>query len=149
MSEHTAQIRWRRETDGFGYTEYDRRHEWAFDGGQVVPASSSPEFRGDPACVDPEEAFVASISSCHMLWFLHLASVARHVVDAYEDRAVGVLEKAADGKPWVSRVTLRPQVTFAPGTAPDADQLAELHHRAHESCFIARSVKSEIVLEPA
>lgn len=147
MTEHHAHIRWRRESKGFAYAEYNRRHEWAFDGGHVVPASSAPEFRGDPACVDPEEAYVAALSSCHMLWFLHLASVDGHVVDAYEDRAVGVMEKAADGRPWVSRVTLRPEITFAPGTAPDAEKLADLHERAHDNCFVARSVRTEVVVE--
>jgi organic hydroperoxide reductase OsmC/OhrA len=150
---HTADVRWKRTSERFLQGAYSRAHEWAFDGGAVVAASPSPSVVpapwSDPAAVDPEEAFVASIASCHMLTFLWLAGKAGHVVDAYEDHATGWLEKNERGVPWLSRVELRPRIAFA-GAAPDAAKLDELHHRAHEQCYIANSVRTAIsVLPPA
>lgn len=148
---HGATVVWiRGEGEPFTDNRYGRGHEWAFDGGARVRASSSPHVVprfSDPAGIDPEEAFVASLSSCHMLTFLHVAAKAGHVVDRYEDNAKGSLEKAPDGRFWVSRVTLRPQVTWG-GPAPDAAALEALHHRAHDECFIANSVRTDVRCEP-
>ncbi|MBA3666410.1 MAG: OsmC family protein [Sphingomonas sp.] len=151
MSNYTATIRWTRSTDeSFAEGRYSRAHEWAFDGGAVVPASASPHIvpapYSDAGGVDPEEAFVASLSSCHMLFFLDFAKRAGLVVDSYIDEAEGVLEKRADGKMAMTRVTLRPKVEWG-GEAPDAAGLADLHHKVHEACFIANSVTSEVVIE--
>ncbi len=153
MSTYTATIRWSRTGDGaegFAKGQYSRGHEWAFDGGLTVPAGPSPHIVpdpwGNPAGVDPEEAFVASLSSCHMLFFVDFARRAGFVIDAYVDEAEGVLDKRGDGRMAMTRVTLRPRVTWA-GEAPDAAALADLHHRAHEACFIANSVTTEVTVE--
>jgi organic hydroperoxide reductase OsmC/OhrA len=151
MSIYTATIRWSRHgAEGFAKGQYSRAHEWAFDGGAVVPAGPSPhivpEPWGNPAGVDPEEAFVASLASCHMLFFVDFARRAGLVIDDYVDEAEGVLDKQSDGKMWMSRVTLHPRVTWA-GDPPDDAALAGLHHRAHEACFIANSVTTEVVVE--
>ena len=151
MSTYTATIRWTRNgTEGFTKGQYSRAHEWAFDGGAVVPASPSPHIVpapwSDPAGVDPEEAFVASLSSCHMLFFIDFARRAGLTVDDYVDEAEGVLEKRADGKIAMTRVTLRPRVTWG-GEAPDDAAVVDLHHRAHEACFIANSVTTEVTVE--
>jgi organic hydroperoxide reductase OsmC/OhrA len=130
---------------------YSRRHDWHFDGGVVVPASAAsanvPPPWSDPSAVDPEEAFVAAIASCHLLWFLALAAKARFAVTRYVDDAHGVMTPNAAGKLWVSRVTLRPAAQFGGDRRP-REQLLALHHRAHEECFIANSVRTEIVCEP-
>ena len=146
-TEHRATIDWKRTSSSFDYKSYNRDHEWHIDGGVDVPASAAPEYGGTLARVDPERALVAALSSCHMLSFLAIAARKRLVVDAYEDAAVGVMEKNARGKLFVSRCTLRPKVTWA-GEAPSAEVLRELHHRAHEECFIASSVLTEIAVEP-
>jgi len=153
MSTYTATIRWSRTGDGdFTKGQYSRAHEWAFDGGLTVPASPSPHIVpapwNDPNGVDPEEAFVASLSSCHMLFFVDFARRDGWMVDSYVDEAEGVLEKRADGKMAMTRVTLRPRITWG-NEAPDAAQIADLHHRAHEACFIANSVTTEVTVEPA
>ncbi len=152
VHEYTAQIHWQRQAASFTDKRYSRAHEWRFDGGTVVPASSSPRAVREPlsvaAAVDPEEAFVASISSCHMLWFLDIAARAGWVVDDYLDTAAGVMTPNAQGRLWVSRVTLRPQISFGGERKPDASEIARLHHLAHEECFIANSVKSEVCIEP-
>ena len=151
MSIYTATIRWTRKGDGdFLKGQFSRAHEWAFDGGVTLPASASPHIVpapwSDPAAVDPEEAFIASLSSCHMLFFVDFARRAGFVIDDYLDEAEGVLEKGADGKMAMTRVTLHPRITWG-GTAPDAAALADLHHRAHEACFIANSVTTEVTVE--
>ena len=151
MSSYTATIRWVRRGDGdFAKGQYSRAHEWAFDGGAVVPAGPSPHIVpapwGNPAGVDPEEAFVASLSSCHMLFFVDFARRAGLVVDSYVDETEGVMEKRADGKMWMSRVTLRPRIAWG-GEAPDAAAIADVHHKAHEACFIANSVTSEVRIQ--
>jgi len=151
MSTYTATIRWTRDpSTDFAKGQYSRAHEWAFDGGAVVPASPSPHVVpapwSDQAGVDPEEAFVASLSSCHMLFFVDFARRAGFVVDSYVDEAEGVLEKRADGKMWMSRVTMHPRVTWG-GTPPDEAAIADLHHRAHEACFIANSVTTEVTVQ--
>lgn len=151
MADHFATIHWQRGDQPFVDRRYSRRHLMHFDGGAVLPGSSSPHSvklpYSDPAAVDPEEAFVAALSSCHMLWFLDLASRAGWVVDDYRDAAVGTLAPDAAGRLAMTLVVLRPAVRFA-GRAPDAAEHAKLHHQAHEECFIANSVKSELRCEP-
>ena len=151
--EYRATIVWRREGDAgeFAKGRYSRAHEWRFDGGVTVPASSSPSvvplpFSREDA-LDPEEAFVASLSSCHMLTFIDLARRAGIVVNSYEDEAVGQMERIAPQRMAITKVTLRPRIAFE-GTPPDRAKLDELHHQAHELCFIANSVKTEIAVEP-
>jgi len=151
MSEHRATIDWRRGDAAFDYETYSRAHLLRFEGGIEVPARAAPAAipptaAGGPG-VDPEQAFVASLSSCHMLWFLHFACRAGHVVERYVDEASGVLGKAADGRMAMTRVTLNPLVTFS-GEAPGAQAHAALHEKAHERCFIANSVTTEVVLQP-
>jgi organic hydroperoxide reductase OsmC/OhrA len=151
MSTYTATIRWSRDgAEGFAKGQYSRAHEWAFDGGAVVPASASPHIVpapwSDPAGVDPEEAFIASLSSCHMLFFLDFARRAGFVIDSYVDEAEGELAKGADGKMAMTRVTLRPRISWQ-DEGPDPAALADLHHRAHEACFIANSVTTEVTVQ--
>ena len=152
MAHHTATIRWQRGDADFLDRRYSRAHTMSFDGGAVVPGSSSPHVvplpMSDASAVDPEEAFVAALASCHMLWFLDIASRAGFVVDAYEDAADGRMGRNAAGKLVVDLVTLRPRTRFARGRAPDAAELARLHHVAHEECFLANSVRCEIRCEP-
>jgi len=144
MSEHRVNVAWERAGHAFD-EKYVRDHEWRFPGGTVVRASSAPELSGNPKLVDPEAAFTASISSCHMMWFLYLAAKAGYTVDSYSDDAVGILERKSRGVMWVSRVELRPVAVFA-GLSPAGDVLRSLHDEAHERCFIANSVQSEIVV---
>jgi organic hydroperoxide reductase OsmC/OhrA len=148
MSEHKAIIKWTFSEGDFLKGTYSREHTWTFDGGMTVPASSSPSAVrvpfSNPANVDPEEAFVASLSSCHMLTYLYLASRKGFEVSSYEDEAVGQLSKNERGIPWVSVVTLRPRITFKGSKAPTAEEQTAMHHAAHEQCFIANSVKTEI-----
>jgi organic hydroperoxide reductase OsmC/OhrA len=149
MAEHRATIRWQRESDEFTYDTYNREHRWEFDGGEVVRGSAAPGYKGDEDCVDPEEALVAALSSCHMLTFLAVAAKKRFVVDSYTDEAIGHVEKNADGKLAVTRVELHPHVEFSGAKQPTDDDLDQLHHAAHEHCFIANSVKTEVTVEPA
>jgi organic hydroperoxide reductase OsmC/OhrA len=150
MHRYEANIRWERKGAKFDDGRYSRGHEWSFDGGVSVPASSSPHSVRLPLsvaeAVDPEEALVAAASSCHMLTFLYLASKRGFIVDRYADAAFGVMEKTAAGKLAVTRITLRPDIAFA-GASPSAEELRELHHAAHEECYIANSIRSEIVVE--
>ena len=152
MPSSTLTVHWERQAQPFLDQRYSRRHRWSFDGGIEVAASSSPEIVPLPMsaadAVDPEEAFVASLSSCHLLWFLSLAAKAGYVVDRYEDRPVGVMGRNAAGKMAMSTVTLRPRVTFSGARIPDAAALADLHHQAHEACFIASSVLTTVTCEP-
>jgi organic hydroperoxide reductase OsmC/OhrA len=146
MSEHRAHVSWERKGIDFGYDSYPRDHAWSFEGGVSVPATAAPAFRGNPERVDPEAAFVAALSSCHMLTFLAIASRKRLVVDGYEDDAVGWLEKNEAGKLAMTRVVLRPRVSFA-GAAPAPAVVADLHERAHRECFIANSVRTLVEIE--
>jgi organic hydroperoxide reductase OsmC/OhrA len=149
MSEHRAQVRWKRTSADFTYQTYNRAHDILFkDGAIVLPSSSAPEFRGDADRVDPEEAFVASLSGCHMLTFLAICARKRLSVDSYEDDASGTLEKGADGKLWIGHVVLRPLVRFSHGVDIGATDLADLHHHAHAECFIANSVRTDVRVEP-
>ncbi|MDH5929898.1 OsmC family protein [Vibrio splendidus] len=152
MSEYGAVIRWQKaEDDAFSDNQYSRGHTWEFDGGITVPASSSPHVVPLPfsveANVDPEEAFIAALSSCHMLTFLGIAAKQKYVIDSYVDDAVGVLEEDESGRSSVTKVTLRPDIVFSGIKIPTAKQLDKLHHLAHKNCFIANSVKTEIVVE--
>lgn len=150
MSRYAATVAWERGSQDFLDNAYSRGHEWRFDGGLTVPASSSPDIVPLPLSVagnvDPEEAFIASLSSCHMLFFLSLAQQRKIVVDRYTDDAEGYLEKRADGRSAMTRVVLRPRCEYA-GEAPDPADIEKLHHKAHELCFIANSVTSDIVTE--
>ena len=152
MAQHTATITWQRGDQPFVDNRYSRRHTWQFDGGVVVPGSSSPHVvplpMSDASAVDPEEAFVAALASCHMLVFLSIAAKRKFRVDRYFDQAVGVMEKNADGKLAITRVTLRPEIIFSGDTRPTADELTQMHHEAHEECFIANSVKTAVRCEP-
>lgn len=150
MMLHTATTSWTRDGATFTDGRYSRAHRWHFDGGADVAASASPhnvrEPYTDPTGVDPEEAFVAAISSCHLLSFLYLAATAGLVVDRYDDSAEGQMGEDERGRAFIARVVLRPRVRYA-GRVPDMADEAALHHRAHEMCFIANSVKSEVVVE--
>lgn len=148
MSEHTATLTWKRGDSGFGYKEYPRTHEWRFPkSGQTVRAAAAPEYLGGPDCVDPEEAFTAALASCHLLTFLAIASMSGYVVDSYEDEPVGTLEKAEDGKPWLSKIVMRPRIVFSGEKQPSAEQIEHLHEKSHKECFLARSVKTEVTWE--
>lgn len=153
MSEYKATIQWRDTGPDFLKGKYSREHLWKFDGGLSVPASASPSVVrvpfSNPANVDPEEAFVASVASCHMLTFLYLASLEGFQAQTYEDEAVGIMTKNEKGVPWVSRVTLNPQIVYAGAKSPSTEDLARLHHKAHEQCFIANSIKTEVVVSGA
>jgi len=146
MSEHRARVHWNRQGRDFTIKEYSREHLWTFEGGSEVRASAAPKFMGDPALVDPEEAFVASLSSCHMLTFLALASRDGFVVDDYEDEAVGYMERNEQKRIAITRVVLSPKITWG-GDAPSPEKLDELHANAHKHCFIANSVTTEIAVE--
>ena len=150
--QYQATVTWSRQSaEKFTDNRYSRAHEWSFDGGVKVKASSSPSVvplpLSDASAVDPEEALVASASSCHMLYFLFFAAKRGFVVDRYEDQAVGVLEKNAAGKMFMSKITLRPHVTFSGDKTPAADEMQAMHHSAHEECFIAQSLKTEMTVE--
>jgi organic hydroperoxide reductase OsmC/OhrA len=150
MSEHKATIRWQRASPDFLKGRYSREHTWAFDGGITISASASPSVVpapwSNPACVDPEEAYVASISSCHMLTFIYLAGRQGFQVDSYEDEAVGVMSKNENGVSWISSVTLRPKIAYSGDKLPTPADQERLHHLAHEQCFIANSIKTQVTV---
>ena len=151
MSDHRATIRWVYAGGDFLKGMYSREHAWIFDGGVTVPASPSPSVVPTPysneAHVDPEEAFVAAIASCHMLTFLFVAARAGIRIERYEDEAVGTMTRNEQGVPWVSTVVLTPRITYAGASQPAEAQVELLHHAAHEQCFIANSVKTTIVVQ--
>ncbi len=152
MSTYTATIRWQRNGAPFTDNKYSRGHTWHFDGGIEIPASSSPQVVPLPLsvenAVDPEEALVASLSSCHMLFFVALCAKRGFVVDSYVDEAVGTMEKNAEGVIAMTRVVLRPLVNFSGAELPTTTDLEKIHHQSHKLCYIANSVKSEILIEP-
>ena len=152
MSEYVATVRWQRGEQAFVDDAYSRGHTWEFDGGLMVPASASPDIVPLPMSVaenvDPEEAFVASLSSCHMLFFLAIAARRGFVVDDYTDEATGTMSKNAEGLDAITRVTLRPEAHYSGARKPTREQVEKMHHRAHELCFIANSVRSEVVTDP-
>jgi organic hydroperoxide reductase OsmC/OhrA len=150
---YVAEVLWQRAAgEAFVDNRYSRRHRLRFDGGTEVPGSSSPSVvplpMSDAAAVDPEEAFVAALAACHMLWFLSLAAQQGWVVDRYRDAAHGTMSRNDAGKLWISTVALRPEVLFAGERQPTRDEALQLHHRAHAECFIANSVKSEVRCDP-
>lgn len=147
MSEHKVTTKWERTSANFGYDEYNREHTWHFDGGVEVCASAAPDYLGKAECVDPEQAFVASLSSCHMLFVLAIASKKRLTVDQYTDEAIGYLEKNADGKMAVTRVVLKPKIVFSGDKIPTDNEIAGIHEKAHAGCFIANSVKTDVTVE--
>ena len=152
MSEYYAEVKWSRgANENYIDNAYSRGHLWTFDGGLTVNASSSPHVVPLPlsveANVDPEEAFVASLSSCHMLFFLSIAAKRKFTIDEYIDSAVGIMEEGKDKKISMTKVTLRPKVTFSGDNKPTLEQLEKMHHQSHEQCFIANSVKTEVVIE--
>jgi organic hydroperoxide reductase OsmC/OhrA len=152
MSHYTATVLWQRKAAVFTDNKYSREHLWQFDGGIQVRASASPHVVPLPfstvEAIDPEEAFVVSLASCHMLWFLSTAVKQGFVVDSYRDEAAGIMSKDADGKLAMTEVTLRPQVAFSGMRRPTKAQFEAMHHEAHEECFIANSVKTEVRCEP-
>ena len=147
MAEHRATVAWERETEEFSYKTYNRDHTWDFGHGVTLRASAAPAYLGSEELVDPEQAFVASLSSCHLLTFIALAAMRKFIVNSYTDEAVGYLEKNDAGAMAITRVELHPRIAFADGTAPTAEQLDELHHKAHEQCFIANSVTTRVTVE--
>lgn len=152
MAQYSAEIIWQRGEQAFLDNRYSRNHLMRFDGGVELPGSASPHVvplpYSDAAAVDPEELFVAALSSCHMLWFLSIAAKQGFRVDRYHDNAIGVMARNGDGKLAMTKVTLRPDVRFSGDKLPSHAELVTLHHQAHEECFIANSVRSEVVVEP-
>ena len=150
MSEHKATIRWQRTSPDFLKGRYSREHTWAFDGGVTISASASPSVVpapwSNPAFVDPEEAYVASISSCHMLTFIYLAGRQGFQVDSYEDEAIGIMSKNEKDVPWISSVTLQPRIAYSGDKLPAPADQERLHHLAHEQCFIANSIKTQVTV---
>jgi organic hydroperoxide reductase OsmC/OhrA len=147
MSEHTITLTWQRGDAPFEYQKYPRDHTWKFDGGHEMQASAAPVYLGNPKFVDPEEAFVASLSSCQMLTFLAVACKKKFVLDEYVDEAVGRMEKNAEGRLAITRVTLRPRLKFSGDKHPTPEEIEEMNHMAHDQCFIANSVKTEVIIE--
>ncbi|MEO6538139.1 MAG: OsmC family protein [Ferruginibacter sp.] len=151
---YTVSVTWKKQTgEIFTDNKYSRKHNWAFDGGVQVAASSSPQVvplpLSEAAAVDPEEAFVASLSSCHMLFLLSIAATQKYTIDEYEDNAEGLMEKNEAGVMAMTFVTLRPKIIFSGSILPSAEQIAQLHEVAHEKCYIANSVKTNIKIIPA
>ena len=148
MSQHKVNLSWKNESENFSYKNYDRTHSWKFEGGIVVKASAAPEYLGKKEFVNPEEAYAASLASCHMLTFLAIASMKKYTIDIYEDKAVAILEKNEKSRIAITKIYLRPKITFAGDNIPDKTIIDEMHHRAHTECFIANSVLTEIIIEP-
>lgn len=150
MHSYIAKIAWKSDSpETFTKNRYTRGHKWSFDGGVDIPASSSPHSVRVPysieEAVDPEEALVAATASCHMLTFLWVAARKGFIIDSYEDNAVGEMDESS-GKPWVSKITLDPKIEWSGDRVPTADEIGEMHHDAHEGCYIANSIKSEVVV---
>ena len=147
MSEHRATLTWKRNTDAeFTYQTYTRDYDWRFENGQVVRGSATPDFMGNPDCVDPEAAFIASLTACHMLTFLALACKKRFVVESYTDEATGTLGAGPNGKWAITKIELHPRIEFSGDKNPTPEQIAELHDFAHQECFIANSIKTEVTV---
>lgn len=146
MSEHRANLTWKRGEKGFAYKEYSRDHRWDFpSNGQFFNASAAPKYMGNEECVDPEEAYVVALSSCHMLTFLAVASVSGFVVDSYADEAVGKLAPNENKKMVITKITMNPVIQFSGDKIPNEVQIEQLHQKAHHECFLANSVNTEIV----
>lgn len=149
MSEHKVKINWKNTGEDFSYKGYDRTHTWEFEGGKIIQASAAPEYMGRIDFINPEEALAAALSSCHMMTFLFLASKNKYVVDTYEDPSIAILEKNEKSQMAVTKLYLRPKITFKGENIPDHEMIIQLHEKAHEECFIANSVLTEIIIEPA
>jgi organic hydroperoxide reductase OsmC/OhrA len=149
MSEHKVTLTWQRGDVEFSYQKYPRDHTWSFDGGHTMLATAAPAYLGNPANVDPEEAFVASVASCHMLTFLAIACKQKLVLNSYADEAVGFMEKNAEGRLAITRIELRPKLSWGGDRKPSARELEEMHHSAHENCFIANSIKTQVSVASA
>ena len=147
MSKHRANVKWARNGEVFNHESYNRDHTLTFECGTVINASAAPAFQGNPDRVDPEEALVGALSSCHMLTFLAIAAKKRLTVESYEDNAVGYLEKNAEGRMAVTRATLRPKVAWGGDKTPTPEELERMHDKAHQACFIANSVRTEVTIE--
>jgi len=148
MSEHRVRVSWENTVEDFVYETFNRDHLWTFENRAEIKASSAPSFKGNPDCVDPEEALVGALSSCHMLTFLAISAKKRLAVTSYEDDAVGFLEKNADGKLAVTRIILRPKVAWGKDKTPTQEEVEALHQKAHGACFIANSILTEVAIEP-
>lgn len=148
MSEHKVNLSWKNESVDFSYKTYGRTHSWKFEGGVVVQASAAAEYFGNKELVNPEDAFAASLASCHMLTFLAIASIKKYTLSKYEDNAVAILEKNEQSKMAVTKLYLRPKITFTGDKMPDENSINKMHHLAHSECFIAHSVLTEIIIEP-
>lgn len=146
MSEHKVALKWARGDAEFSYQKYPRDHTWSFDGGHGMQASAAPAYLGNPKLVDPEEAFVSALASCHMLTFLAAACKKKFLLDEYVDEAVGHMEKNAEGKLAITRVELHPKLKFSGENQPTEKDIEEMHHFAHDNCFIANSVKTEVTV---
>jgi organic hydroperoxide reductase OsmC/OhrA len=148
MSQHKATVSWKSDNENFLQGKFTRAHSWTFDGGTVVPASASPSVVPAPysnaAAVDPEEALVASASSCHMLTYLWEARKAGFRIDSYDDEAVGEMTKNERGVPWISKIVLHPKIVYGGDKRPTPEEERELHHKAHEGCFISQSIKTQV-----
>jgi organic hydroperoxide reductase OsmC/OhrA len=147
MSEYKVNLKWERGDAEFTYQKYPREHIWSFGGGDKISATAAPEYLGNPAHVNPEEAFVASLSSCHMLTFLAIACKQKFILDSYEDEAVGHMEKNADGKLAITRVELCPVIKWGGDRKPSTEELDKMHRIAHENCFIANSVTTKVMVK--
>lgn len=148
MSEHDITLSWEKQTESFAYQDYNRDHQWDFGHGLIVNASSAPQFLGTPEYADPERAFAGAISSCHLLFFIAICSRKHLTLEHYEDKATAFLEQDEDGDLIISKVMLRPEVRFAQGVEVNREVIDNIHHQAHKRCFLAKSVRSEIVIEP-
>ncbi len=148
MSEHRARLSWKKTTPDFNYDTYDRSHEIVFEGGQEIGGSAAVEYKGKREKTNPEELLAASLASCHLLTFLAIASKSRLVVETYEDEAVAVLDKNAEGQTVVTTITLHPKVTFAGDPQPDSAKIRELHEKSGRNCMIENSLKSRVIVEP-
>ena len=147
MSKHCTTLEWKRESEDFSYQSYNRKHYWTFDSGVTIPASAASSFLGDSDYINPEEAFVAALTSCHMVTFLTVAAKKRFVVDRYNDTAVGLLEKNVKGRIALTQVTLRPIIVFGEEQKPSKAELQNMHDIAHRQCFIANSVKTKVTID--
>ena len=148
MSEHKVYLSWKNEGEDFSYKTYDRSHVWKFEGGTLIKASAAPDYLGNAELVNPEEAFAASLASCHLLTFLAIASMKKYTLATYEDNAVAILGKNEKLKMAVTTVYLRPNIIFKGDNIPDKTIIDEMHRRAHQECFISNSVLTEIIVEP-
>lgn len=148
MSEYKVELKWVSESEDFSYSNYSRTHDWKFGGGILIKASAAPEYLGKPEYVNPEEAFIASLASCHLLTFLAIASYKKFSIKSYEDHAVGTVGKNKDNKLAVLKATLRPAVEFNGSLKPSEDEIKKMHEKAHAECFISNSVLTEVAVEP-